>query len=35
MTNLYLHTNNLDEHKYRDEIKKLYRPIKALGENDE
>ena len=31
LKNLYLHTNNLDEHKYRDEIKKLYKPIKSKG----
>ncbi len=35
LENLYLHTNNLDEHEYRDEIIKLYKPIKTKGSNHE
>lgn len=35
LKNLYLHTNNLSEHKYRDEIKKLYKPIKSKGRKNE
>lgn len=35
LPNLYLHTNNKKEHKYRDSIKKLYKPIKYKGGKNE
>ncbi len=31
LPNIYLHTLNKNEHKYRDEVKELYRPIKMKG----
>ncbi len=33
LPNIYLHTLNKDEHAYRDEVKKLYKPIKSGGRN--
>ncbi|MCP4336674.1 MAG: tRNA1(Val) (adenine(37)-N6)-methyltransferase [Mycoplasma sp.] len=34
LNNLYLHTNNKNEHKYRDEVKKLYKPQKIRSKNE-
>ncbi len=34
LKNIYLHTNDKNEHEYRDEVKALYQPIK-VGGNDE
>ena len=28
LPNIYLHTDNQDEHEYRDEVRELYKPIK-------
>ena len=37
LPNIYLHTENQDEHEYTDEVKQLYKPIKfkKRGENNE
>jgi tRNA1Val (adenine37-N6)-methyltransferase len=34
LKNIYLHTDDPKEHKYRDEVKKLYKPIKSVVSNE-
>ncbi|WKX02559.1 tRNA1(Val) (adenine(37)-N6)-methyltransferase [Candidatus Mycoplasma mahonii] len=35
LKNLYLHTDDFNEHEYKDEIKKLYKPIKIKENTNE
>ncbi|MCK5945654.1 MAG: tRNA1(Val) (adenine(37)-N6)-methyltransferase [Mycoplasmataceae bacterium] len=32
LNNLYLHTDDLSKHEYKDEVKELYKPLKVIGE---
>ena len=32
LPNLYLHTDDLSKHEYKDEVKELYKPKKVIGE---
>ena len=35
LPNIYLHTDDVDAHEYRDEVKELYKPKKVQGEKYE